>query len=120
MECCICFELPKIPIDCGNCTGAFCMSCLETWAEKNNTCPICRIVLLEEKSESQFGDETNTTDSELVKKVDKKEMVCPNKGCKEKFSLSKISSHFRSCSFTFNVKDLVVPVDKGNVCIDYY
>jgi hypothetical protein len=51
-DCCICREQPLtannffVEPRCGNKhSGKICIQCLNTWSEKNNTCPICRGLL---------------------------------------------------------------------------
>ena len=44
-QCPICLETLSKPILETNCHNIFCGSCIFTWIEKNNTCPLCRHTL---------------------------------------------------------------------------
>ena len=43
-QCCICLETPspKDKATINGCDHNFCFSCIETWSERENTCPLCK------------------------------------------------------------------------------
>lgn len=44
-ECPVCFESVIVPYYQTNCQHPHCKYCLDTWLEKNTTCPVCRTIL---------------------------------------------------------------------------
>jgi len=60
IECCICMDAINFATNncitpCGH---TFCFQCLAKALEKNNTCPCCRAVLMEEEEKADDYDET--------------------------------------------------------------
>jgi len=73
-ECCICYECIGTKNNCITpCGHSFCFSCVTMALTRNNSCPICRTVLIEtpaveedadSEDDSDYGDEDSDVDSE--------------------------------------------------------
>ena len=70
VQCCICLEQPLVKdlAKVNGCEHRFCFNCIETWADRENTCPLCkiRITQIERCSESK---ENKLPSKNAVKKV---------------------------------------------------
>jgi len=44
-RCCICLDIPALPelSSLNGCGHTFCFDCIEKWAERENTCPLCKV-----------------------------------------------------------------------------
>lgn len=42
LHCCICLSFLKLAQKSQCCGNTFCLTCIDTWLQKNNTCPLCR------------------------------------------------------------------------------
>ena len=73
-QCPICLETLSKPILETNCHNIFCGSCIFTWIEKNNTCPLCRHTLEVSKLvyiQDEKTDDKNESHQTLFSKPEK-------------------------------------------------
>lgn len=62
-ECCICLEMIGEKNNCTTqCGHSFCFSCVTRSLVNNNTCPMCRSVLVESKEEDEDDDDDDDYD----------------------------------------------------------
>lgn len=80
-SCCICMDEPK-PADLASikaCEHLFCFECIEKWAERENTCPLCKVRFTKidrvNKAKKKSGDRAKN--SKRVKQKDQRSDLAP-------------------------------------------
>ena len=64
-ECSVCYEAIQRTNNCITpCGHAFCFTCMSKCLQQNNSCPICRTVLVEQEEEDDEDDEDGEEDSD--------------------------------------------------------
>ena len=95
LTCSICLGLLNDPVMCESCQNSFCRNCIDSWLERNNTCPM--------KCKKISFIEVNRTLKTLL------EMVLIQCACGTKVSLLKYPDHKVECMTItcFNCKENV-------------
>lgn len=80
-SCCICMEEPK-PADLASINGCehyFCFDCIEKWAERENSCPLCKVRFTKidrvHKAKKKTGERAKNT--KRVKQKDQRSDLAP-------------------------------------------
>jgi hypothetical protein len=93
-ECCICFETIGCKNNCVTpCGHSFCFNCVTRALTQNNTCPICRTVLIEveEEEDSDYDDEEEEEDSDGEEEEEEEQDDC---------GIDEITSRFLKLGYT--------------------
>ena len=87
--CIVCQETLYNPTNL-TCGHTFCLICIEKWLETENICPICR----------KYVDKLNLSKNYIVSSIiDELEVVCNNKECPWKGTVSDLNKHLSNCQF---------------------
>ena len=105
--CAVCQGVALDPEQTGCCGKIYCMSCIEQWKTRSNTCPTCRSTAQVDPPFTLFKDRHAQQDVNCLP------VYCPNwkEGCDKQMGISEVDSHCTSdkgCPFQV--------VDCGNMC----